>query len=168
MTTRNASKLIKLDASSYGVELTVYPCGECGHARDAHNGNAEGMCVKCQCAGWTPKLPDNVPKDVSTSADLRNLIELFPRDFSLHRKFLLSIADELDMLHRDMTEAATRIGLQSDLLSRQKNAAKRCFEIAKEEAETYQRHANDYPTNGAAAVACRRIADRIESEVVVP
>ncbi len=112
---------------------------------------------------------------MATSDDLRHLLALFPRDLALHRAKLLAAADELDALHRDMTEAATRIGLQSDLLSRQKNAARRCAEIAREEAKRYDDYRQEvvaigdlYAANNASisTVACRRIADRIEGEVL--
>ncbi len=76
------------------------------------------------------------------------------------------MADELDRCHADLAIAAERIAAQSELLSRQRDAAKRCLEIALEEAATYMAAKDFGLAEGVAATACRRIADRIEGEVL--
>lgn len=106
---------------------------------------------------------DESPLPASTAAaDLRRLCDLFPRDLALHRKLLLDVAASLEHAHANALAQAERIAAQADLLGRQRNAAKRCAEIAREEAASY---AADELLQ-ACAFACRRIADRIEGEVL--
>ncbi len=125
------------------------------------------MAINSEPLSYGIELP------IATADELRELIQLFPRDLALHRGFLLRVADELDMLHSDMWSAGVRIDQQADLLSRQRNAAQRCLAIAQEEAEVYNRQlfglnisADDFRTFSGATMACRRIADRIEGEVL--
>ncbi len=92
------------------------------------------------------ELPVNDTRQLAD--ELRELIALFPRDLALHRGFLTMVASELDYLRA--------------MLSRQRNAAKRCAEIAREEARVYEPNVEDQ----GAMMACNRIADRIEGEVV--
>ncbi len=106
-------------------------------------------------------MTDTINGTRTTADELRELIFLFPRDLALHRKFILAVADEIDRLRA--------------LVGRQKNAAKRCLAIARDEAEVYrdclaartaEGNAEGVHAAQAAMVACHRIADRIEGEVV--
>ncbi len=86
----------------------------------------------------------------TTSTQLREFVARFPAYSTVVKDLLLAAANELD---------------------RHGGAAKRCAEIAREEAERYRLAVASEPKDSdvvaasSAAMACRRVADRIEGEV---
>ncbi len=120
-------------------------------------------------------MTDTTNGTMTTADQIRSWIDNFPNLAITARGLLQHACAELDRMHEFAASQSERIAAQSDLLSRQKNAAKRCLAIARDEAAVYRdclaaRTAEDNAEGvhaaQAAMVACNRVADRIEGEVM--